>query len=44
MNLGIILTFYYQVSFWWKEKKDKFIAKFMATRSLLDYFQYFALQ
>jgi len=38
MNIGIILTFYYQVSFWRKEKKDKFIAKFMATQRLLDYF------
>jgi len=34
---GIILTSNYPVSFWWKEK-NKFIEKFMASQSLLDYF------
>jgi len=35
---GIILTSNYPVNFWWWKEKDKFIEKFMASQSLLDYF------
>jgi len=37
MKAGIILTFNHQVSLLLVKRKDKFIAKFMASQSLLDY-------
>jgi len=36
-QFGIILTFYYQMSFWWKEKLN-LLQNLWPLKSLLDYF------